>query len=113
MAKYLLIESRDPFESGDVNAFCRLATELSGQGNDVTFFLVQNALLMTRNGVKDNPLGAVLRGSGQGKLEVLADDFGLKERGIQRAAVVSGVKVSNVDHLVDILAEPKVKAIWH
>src|SRR5438067_1224734 len=110
MAHYLLIESRDHFEASDVNNFCKLATDLTQAGNDVTFFLVQNAVMLARPGVKSNPITAVAKGAGKGKLEVLADEFCLKERGIKRDALEPGVKVSNVDHLVDILAQPKVKA---
>ena len=45
MAKYLLIESRDPFDSGDVGEFYELAAGLAQDGNEVTFFLVQNGVL--------------------------------------------------------------------
>jgi hypothetical protein len=37
MAKYLLIESRDPFESNDVGYYYELAMGLEG-GNEVTLF---------------------------------------------------------------------------
>ena len=45
MSKYLLIESRDPCESGDVGNYFELAQGLAGDGNDVTLFLVQNGVL--------------------------------------------------------------------
>ena len=45
MAGYLLIESRDPFESNDVSYYCDLARGLAEAGNQVTLFLVQNAVL--------------------------------------------------------------------
>ena len=41
MASYLLIESRDPFESNDVASVYELATGLIQEGNEVTVFLVQ------------------------------------------------------------------------
>jgi len=55
MAKYLLIESRDPFEYGDVDYFCNMAGDLASAGNDVTLFLIQNGVLMCRQGVQGNP----------------------------------------------------------
>jgi hypothetical protein len=48
MADYLLIESRDPFESNDVGYYCDLARGLVEAGNQVTLFLVQNAVLAAR-----------------------------------------------------------------
>lgn len=111
MSKYLLIESRDPFEAADVPTFCQLARDLAGQGNDVTFFLIQNGALMARPGAKSNPLATPA--GGKGKLEVLADDFSLRERGIKPANLAHGIQSSTVDHLVDLLAQPSVKAIWH
>ena len=48
MAGYLLIESRDPFESNDVGYYYELAGGLVEAGNQVTLFLVQNAVLAAR-----------------------------------------------------------------
>lgn len=111
MSKYLLIESRDPFEAGDVPTFCQLARDLAGQGNGVTFFLIQNGALMARSGAQPNPLTKAA--GGKGKLEILADDFSLRERGIKAANLAHGIRPSTIDHLVDLLAQPAVKAIWH
>ena len=43
MAKYLLIESRDPFENRIVERQYDLAVNLVKEGNEVTLFLVQTA----------------------------------------------------------------------
>ena len=51
MAKYLLIESRDPFESNDVAFAYGLASDLAKEGNEVTLFLVQNGVLPARPGL--------------------------------------------------------------
>ena len=110
MANYLLIESRDAFEYGDVGYFYNLAKDLAGGGNDVTLFLIQNGVLMARQGVAASPVPELIKG---GKVQVLADDFCLKERGIQSNALLSGVKASNVNALVDLLAADGVKAVWH
>ena len=80
MAEYLLIESRDPFESNDVGYYCELARGLVEAGNEVTLFLVQNAVLAARPSAQAPQLRA-LAGSG---IKILADDFALKERGITK-----------------------------
>jgi len=41
MNRYLLIESRDPFESNDVSYFYNLAAGLAEEGSEVALFLVQ------------------------------------------------------------------------
>ena len=61
MAGYVLIESRDPFESNDV-AYCyELATSLAGAGQPVTLFLVQNGVLPARPGGRTPALEALAR----------------------------------------------------
>ena len=48
MNNYLLIESRDPFESNDVLYYYELSKGLVEAGNEVTLFLVQNGVLAAR-----------------------------------------------------------------
>ncbi len=50
MADYILIESRDPFESAEVGGFLDLADGLAKEGGEVTLFLVQNAVMAARHG---------------------------------------------------------------
>ena len=110
MARYVMIESRDPFESRDVSYFYSLASDLAANGEQVTLFLVQNGALASRKNAKGNPLGAVL----EGNVEVLVDFFSLQERGIQDADRHPSVKPSDVADLVDrILAEQGTKVLWH
>src|SRR4051812_17588198 len=78
MSKYLLIESRDPFDSNDTGFCVDLATQLAAAKNEVTVFLVQNGVLPARSGARSGNL-AKLAGAG---VNVLADSFSLKERGI-------------------------------
>ncbi len=80
MTGYLLIESRDPFESNDVGYYYGLARGLVEAGNQVTLFLIQNAVLAARPSAQAPQLRALI-GSG---IKVLADDFALKERGITK-----------------------------
>jgi sulfur relay (sulfurtransferase) DsrF/TusC family protein len=108
MAKYLFIESRDPFDSSDSQYFSELIEGISNRGNETTLFLVQNGVLPLRRGAKHNETFAKLI---QGKVKVLADGFSLKERGVNK--LVDGVETSDIDRLVDLLLEPGIKAMWH
>ena len=76
MSDYLLIESRDPFETKDVSYLYGL-------------------LAAARAGV-----------------EVLADEFSLRERGIPRDGLVPGVKAAPIEAVIDALVEGR-KVVWH
>lgn len=106
MAQYLLIESRDPFESNDVGYYYDLAKGLSESGNEVTLFLAQNGVLSARPSMHSAALGALVRSG----VTVLADDFSLQERGIVKLA--EGVAAAPIDVVVDHLAAGH-KTLWH
>ena len=108
MAKYLLIESRDPFDSSDSGYFSELAQGIANRGNETTLFLVQNGVLPARRGSKHSEMFSKLV---KGKVKVLADGFSLKERAIHNLA--DGVEVATIDRLVEMLLQPGRKAIWH
>ena len=61
MSQYLLIESRDPFESNDVGYYYDLAKGLVEGGNQVTLFLVQNGVLPARPSAHSAALSALAR----------------------------------------------------
>src|ERR1700680_4097838 len=108
MAKYLLIETRDPFESSDVG-FCHdLARRLAAEGNQVVLYLVQNGVLPARPGARASGLVEL----GQGGVEVLAGDFSLGERGIPAGRLQAGIKPSPLDVVIDGMADG-CKVIWH
>ena len=109
MTNYVFIESRDPFESRDTQFVEETATALKKLGNEVTVFLVQNGVLACRRNLSDSYL---VRLTAAG-VTLLADDFSLRERGIAAADVVSSVRPSNIETLVDALMQEKTKAIWH
>ncbi len=108
MSKYLLIESRDPFEANDVSNIYDLAEGLAREGNEVTLFLVQNGVLPARPGTRSSALASVASTD----VEVLADDFSLRERGIAADGLVAGVTASPIDIVIDQLAEGR-KALWN
>jgi sulfur relay (sulfurtransferase) complex TusBCD TusD component (DsrE family) len=108
MAKYLLIESRDPFETADVSYYYDLASGLVKAGNTVTLFLVQNGVLPARKSSKSALLSTLAKAG----VQVLADDFSLRERGISTAGLAEGVKAAPLDVVVDQLADG-AKTLWH
>lgn len=108
MAKYLLIESRDPFDSSDSGYFSELVQGISNRGNETTLFLVQNGVLSARRGSKHSEMFSKLV---KDKVKVLADGFSVKERAIH--SLVDGVEVADIDRFVDMLLQPGTKAIWH
>ncbi len=108
MANYLLIASRDPFEVNDVAYFYDLASGLKERGNEVTLFLIQNGVLPARKNPGDGTL-AKLATDG---VRVLADNLSLQERGIASSALVDGVVPSELDVVIDQMADG-VKTLWH
>lgn len=108
MAKYLLIESRDPFDCQDSRYFSELVQGIAGRGNQTVLFLIQNGVLPARKGSK---YGKTVSSLIKHKVRVLADGFSIKERAIR--GLVDGVEVADIDRLVDLLLEPGTKAIWH
>jgi sulfur transfer complex TusBCD TusB component (DsrH family) len=106
MDHYLLIESRDPFESNDVSYFYELAKGLVTAGNEVTLLLVQNGVLAARPSAHSATLSAL----GESGVTVLADDFSVRERGI--ATLAEGIVTAPIDVVIDHL-EAGHKTLWH
>jgi sulfur relay (sulfurtransferase) complex TusBCD TusD component (DsrE family) len=114
MADYILIESRDPFESAEVGGFLELADGLAKEGSAVTLFLVQNAVIAARHGAHatfpDNVRSlAALAANG---VKVLADSFSLQERGISPNRLIAGITVAPLSAVIDLMAAGR-KALWH
>lgn len=108
MAKYLLIESRDPLESKDVERQHELALGLVKEGNQVTLFLVQNGVFPARKGPSSDALAKLAKAG----VQVLADDFSLRERAIGADRLAPGVQPAKIDVVIDQLADGR-KAIFH
>ncbi len=89
MANYLLIESRDPFESKG-------------------FAQRSERVLAARASAKLRELDKLAKSG----VEILADEFALKERGIAVGDIASAVKPSKVDALIARLGAG-TKAIWN
>ena len=109
MSKYVFIESRDPFESRDVRFVVDTATNLKRGGNDITVFLVQNGVMAARSSARISHLPQLAEAG----IALLADSFSLRERGIGSAELGPKIQESDIDALVDMLAQENTKAIWH
>jgi hypothetical protein len=101
MPNYLLIESRDPFTTPAVSGHVELAVGLRRAGSAVTLYLVQNGVLPARAGADGGGLHEALAAG----VEVLADDFSLRERGIGGADVARGVAPASIGLVAARLAD--------
>lgn len=108
MGKYLLFESRDPFDSNDTGFVGDLATGLVAKGHEVTVYLVQNGVLPARRCGASATLTAL---SNTG-VSVVADGFSLRERGIDAGNLADGVSAAELDSALDALADGAT-SIWH
>ena len=108
MAHYLILESRDPYDSGDWQNMQQIVKDMRSRGNGVTLFLLQNGTIPARKGDRYSPCFADLQQSG---ITILADEFSLKERAIDELA--DGVKSANLDSLVELCLQADTKTIWH
>ena len=108
MPKYVFIESRDPYESGDCARFAEMIEGIQRRGHEAILFLVQNGVMGARRGSTAHGL---LAGLARNKVRILADSFSLRERGI--GDVANEVTSSGMTYLVDLILEPGVKAVWH
>ena len=106
MSSYLLIESRDPFDSGDTAFIRDLSVRLAGIGDQISVLLVQNGVLPARVGARTSGFPELA----QAGVEVLADEFSLRERGIGHLR--PGIKPVAIDVVIDRMAEGW-KVIWH
>ena len=101
MAKYLFIASRDPFASNEVARYFETAKGLKKEGHAVSILLVQNGVLPARNSTKSKLLAQLMAAG----VDVLADELSLRERGIPKARLADGVKVSSLDVVIDCLEQ--------
>jgi len=109
VTNYVFIESRGPFDPNGSRFIVEALTGLKRLDNQVTVFLVQNGVLGARRNARHSHLPALTRAG----VKVLADDFSLRERGIQSVELFPEVQPSSVDALVDLLVHNATKAVWH
>ena len=109
MNQYLFIEARDPFESRDTHFVEETSIALKRLGHEVTIFLVQNGVLAARPNLRTNFLSRLVVVG----VTLMADDFSLRERGILPGELTPGIQPAGIETLVDLLARPDTRAIWH
>ena len=107
--EYVFIESRDPFDHADTAFVAAAATALSARGRPVTVYLVQNGVLAGRAGARGSHVPRLTEAG----VAVLADDFSLRERGIEPGELASGVRETPIGRLVDLVMRPGTKTLWH
>ena len=116
MADYILIESRDPFESAAVGGFLDLADGLAKEGSKVTLFLVQNAVMAAGHGARasfpDNMHVRSLAALASNGVKVLAASFSQQERGISPNRLIAGITVAPLSAVIDHMAAGR-RALWH
>ena len=105
---YVLIETRDPFESAEVGSFFELAGQLRATA-DVSVYLVENGVMPLRSASAAAPTIAKLAE----RVTVLADDFSLRQRAIETNDLASGVTPASIDRLVELITTTGCKAMWH
>lgn len=108
MSRYLVVETRSRWESSEVGGLLDLVRGLS-EASRVDLFLIQNAVLMARAGAEPG-LDALVD---EPNVQVWADDFSLDCRGLGAESLNPGVRRAGADALVELLARPGCKPIWH
>ena len=110
MSKYIFIESKDPFDSKDTIQTYGLIKELSAQGHQISFYLVQNAVFASRKNAQMNLFQDLTKDA---NITIFADDLSVEERGIEANDMYSQITISSIDDLVDSITTDDSKIIWH
>jgi intracellular sulfur oxidation DsrE/DsrF family protein len=105
---YLLIESRDPYGTAGVDDHADLAIRLKRAGHEVAVLLVQNGVLPVRAHARRDALARLA----ESRIDVFADEFSLRERGITPADMPAGVRATPIELVIDRLLAGW-QAIWH
>jgi intracellular sulfur oxidation DsrE/DsrF family protein len=100
MSKYLLIDSLDPYATNGTASQSKLARGLRQAGHQVTLILVQNGVLP----VRAEPGSAELQAAVSAGVEVLAEEFALRERGIPTEALIAGIRATPIAVITERLA---------
>lgn len=109
MEQYLLIESRDHFESSEANYFYRLAIDLKNQKNDVKLFFLQNAVFSLRkNTIYSEKISQIVSLD----IPIYVDDFSMRERGMFQENLSHIMIISSLEFILDEMLN-NTKVIWH
>lgn len=108
MSQYLFIQSQDPFTSARTFAHCDLARRLVGSGHKVSILLVQNAVLIARQGTRHMSFDS-LPDYG---ITLSADQFSLRQREIPTDQLKKGISPVDLSVVIDAMLNG-CKVIWN
>ena len=100
MTHYVLVDSRDPGEYGDGHWYRRLASDLKSRGHEVSLFLVENGVFAARRRAGSGVLDPVKKAG----VSVRADEFALRERGIDGNDLAPGITSAPLDFIIERMA---------
>ncbi len=100
MKHMLIVETRDPFETREVQSNADLLVRMRQTGVPCTLMLTENGVLAARSSAKASFLPLLTEAG----VEVAADRFALAERGISETEVADGIQCSDLTAVVDGLA---------
>jgi len=96
----MIVETRDPFAVRDIEWSAGLLTAMQQSGRRCSLMLAENGVLGARAAANT----AVMTRLADAGVEILADRFALRERGIAEDALAAGVSAADLDVVVDRLA---------
>jgi len=108
MTSYLIVESRDAFESPGFARRCQLAAVLRADGARVTVFLVENGVIAARGAARLRELDELAKSG----VVVVADEFSLRERGITAAELAAPVTPVALDAVVEQMVAG-ARVLWN
>jgi len=106
---FLLVETHSPHESNG-DEFIELARSLLRSGALVQLHLMQNAVIWLQQ--QPQSLRA-LSAEFSGRLYLTVDELSLDLRGLSRSVPLAGVTRQGAVALVEQMARPGVKTLWH
>ena len=96
----MIVETRDPFAVRDVEWTAGLLAEMRRAGRSGTLMLSENGVL----GAREAACAACLSSLVDAGVEIFADRFALRERGISEDALAAGISGADLDVVIDQLA---------
>ena len=94
-----IVETRDPFAVRDVEWTAGLLAAMARAGTRCTLMLAENGVLGARAAART----AGLAGLAEAGVEILADRFALRERGIAEDSLAAGIVAADLDVVIDRL----------
>lgn len=107
MKQIMVVETRDPLATPDVESLAQLVTDLQHQGVHCAMLLAENGVL----GARRSAAAQVLPGVAGKGVELFADRFALAERGIAEDELAESIIPAEIGIVVDRLVSG-ASVIW-